>query len=299
MNSYVTPTGQAGSLNDSGHYQLSIILPRLHEPRNIIKNTLRRISNISETISIEIIIVNDGGNSSDLTGFEDRYPQLRIIHNRRCQGKGYSIRRGVSKAKGRYIFYSDIDLPIGLTDLVDSLHGELTTTPPPMIIGQRTRSPASDTVTSNPARRMTSTWFRKIFQLIIQSNIADSQCPFKLIERSFALRLFGLSSVNGYAFDAELIFLAHQLGIELVQKKITWTDTRAPWTVTKSLKTFLHMTGELLLIRVRGMLVSSRLRGEREEIEQELGSYESTQPIYSTSPHQWAGTPNRGCTLEE
>lgn len=280
MNSYINPMAQAGSLGDDKYYELSIILPRLHEPRDIIKSSLRRISNISERISMEIIIVNDGGEPSDLAGFEDSYPNLRIIHNRRCQGKGYSIRRGVNKARGRYIFYSDIDLPIGLTDLVDSLPSAPATIQPAMIIGQRIRSAASDPVTSNLARRMTSAWFRKIFQFVIHSNVSDSQCPFKLFERSVALRLFGLSSVNGYAFDAELIFLAHQLGIELAQKKITWTDTRAPWTLAKSLKTFLHMTRELLLIRLRGTLVSSRLKGEREEIEQELASsYKITLPL--------------------
>lgn len=269
MNAPITLAPTPGPLHATGEYHLSIVLPRLHEPREVIKSTLRRISHISESISLQVIIVNDGGDPSELIGLDQYFPRLRIIHNLKCRGKGYSVRRGVSQASGRYIFYSDIDLPIGLTDLVEALPGLQVPSRPQMLVGQRVQSGSTSQTTSNSARRVTSKLFRRVFKLLIHKRVSDSQCPFKLIERKAARRLFGLSCVNGYAFDAELIFLAQQLGIELVQKNIAWTDTRAPWALMKSLNIFLRMTTELLLIRLRGTLTSSRIEGEREEIEQE------------------------------
>ena len=66
----------------------------------------------------------------------------------------------------------------------------------------------------------------KIFQIIrklILDNykIQDTQCGFKVMKREAALKIFPFMTVERFAFDAEIIFLATKYGCKIKELPIT------------------------------------------------------------------------------
>ena len=47
--------------------------------------------------------------------------------------------------------------------------------------------------------------------------LKDTQCGFKLFESAAAKRLFGASRIDGFAFDAEILFLAGRFGYRVAE----------------------------------------------------------------------------------
>ena len=54
--------------------------------------------------------------------------------------------------------------------------------------------------------------------------IDDTQCGFKLFERTVARDLFTVSTINGYGFDLELLFIAQQRGYLIAEVPVNWAD---------------------------------------------------------------------------
>ena len=75
-------------------------------------------------------------------------------------------------------------------------------------------------------------WYRSLlggcFNALVRlggiQGIGDTQCGFKLFERSVARDLFSVSTINGYGFDLELLFVAQQRGYRIAEVPVNWTD---------------------------------------------------------------------------
>ena len=50
--------------------------------------------------------------------------------------------------------------------------------------------------------------------------MSDSQCGFKAFRRDAARRIFALAEVDGFAFDFEMILLAKEKGIKIVEMPV-------------------------------------------------------------------------------
>lgn len=170
----------------------------------------------------------------------------------------WQAKRGVARAEGRFVFYSDIDLPIDLNAVPVAIH-RLAGADKKLLIGRRVRSQAG--ATSNGNRRLTSTLFRFLFQRVLDPETGDSQCPFKLIEGSFAKQLFSDIVINGYAFDAEIIHKTRLMNEDIIQMDVGWIDTRAPWGMVKTVIVFFRMLFDVCLIPVYWFVNRERLNG--------------------------------------
>lgn len=86
---------------------ISVVIPAFNEEHNItaaIDSVTRALQGAVD--DYEIIVVNDG--SRDKTGvvaeeFARRDPQVRVLHNERNSGYGFTLRRGISAATKTYI----------------------------------------------------------------------------------------------------------------------------------------------------------------------------------------------------
>ena len=95
--------------------KISIIIPCYNEI-NTIEKIIDKIL-LQETFDKEIIIIDD--NSTDgtrdlLESIKDKYSKLII--NSKNYGKGYSIKKGISKATGEIILIQDADLEYDPSD---------------------------------------------------------------------------------------------------------------------------------------------------------------------------------------
>ena len=63
-------------------------------------------------------------------------------------------------------------------------------------------------------------WLRSITGL----RIRDTQCGFKFFPAPVARDLFDRQKIDGYMFDAEILYIAHKLGYSIKEVPVTWRD---------------------------------------------------------------------------
>lgn len=200
------------------HNEAARILPYLHSIRDKLSRQDR---------SYEIIVVDDGSLDDTIKvvrRFAETEPGLRLIPLPTCTGKGGAVRQGMLAARGRLQLFADADGATAITEL-DRLEQAILNGAD-MAIGSR--SPAS----RQQGFTVNTTWYRSIlggcFNTVVRlggiSGIGDTQCGFKLFKRSVAQDLFSVSSINGYGFDLELLFVAQQRSYRIAEVPVNWTN---------------------------------------------------------------------------
>ena len=90
---------------------LSIIIPVYNEEKTVIKVLNKLKENNPKLLEYEIIVIDDGSTDNSRKLLEDNknlYNKLLI--NERNKGKGFSVKKGIENASGKYIIFQDADL---------------------------------------------------------------------------------------------------------------------------------------------------------------------------------------------
>ena len=77
--------------------------------------------------------------------------------------------------------------------------------------------------------------------------INDTQCGFKLFRQSVATDLFTVSSIDGYGFDLELLYVAQQRGYHIAEIPVNWSHQ--PGSKFRVIRDGFAMLRELTLIK--------------------------------------------------
>jgi len=64
--------------------------------------------------------------------------------------------------------------------------------------------------------------FSAVQRLVAPLPERDTQCPVKAFRAASAREVFAASSVNGWAFDVEVLRLAHQKGCRVAEIPVRW-----------------------------------------------------------------------------
>lgn len=208
---------------------LSVVIPAYNEQERIadslyqVKEYLR-----AQPYRSELIVVDDG--SSDLTTEVvktiDIYGQeiheqapSEIVENVKNVGKGFSIARGLLKARGQIVLFTDADLSTPIEELEKLLphfaRGAA------MVIGSRNTADAI--VERKPFyRRIMSGALHLLARLLAVPGIRDTQCGFKAYRRETAHRVALLQQIYGFAFDLEHLYIARRLGLRIDEVGVRW-----------------------------------------------------------------------------
>lgn len=196
---------------------ISVILPVYNEEKCIEKTLNAVFSFLQKRSFYQFIFVDDGSNDMTpeiirnklaSTG-EDR---VKLIDGAGHKGKGHAVRTGVLRAEGDYICFIDGDLAYSLTHL-DALIESLSRSD--IVIGSRRHASVIDKNDSCPIRGFIGMTFNIISRTILRLPFSDMQAGLKGFRRDAAQELFGLQTLNGFAFDAELIYLAQKKGFTI------------------------------------------------------------------------------------
>jgi len=165
-------------------------------------------------LAAEVIVADDG--SSDGTGeaFADAVaslPQAAITYRYLPlphRGKGSAVRAGVGSATGDPIVFLDADLTIPV-DIIDRFIRA--------IDGGADIAIASRYVTGSVVRRpwwrrFMGSGYRACVRAIVPTGVQDTQCGGKAYTAEAAKDLFLRQRLHGFAFDAEVLFLARRAG---------------------------------------------------------------------------------------
>jgi dolichyl-phosphate beta-glucosyltransferase len=201
---------------------LSIIIPAYNEQSRLPK-TLEQVFHFlgKQSFKSEVIVVENG--STDKTfevaqKFAEQHKNLRVIHNEE-RGKGGAVQRGVREAEGEYVFICDADLSMPVEEISKFL--------PPALkdfdiaIGSR-EAPGAVRYNEPHYRHLTGRVFNLLIRLMVLPNLQDTQCGFKCLRAEVARDIFPFQTLTGWAFDVELLYIAHQHGYRILEIPIDW-----------------------------------------------------------------------------
>jgi dolichyl-phosphate beta-glucosyltransferase len=118
----------------------------------------------------------------------------------------------VLRATGQVIAFTDADLPYDL-DGVRRAYDAIAGNQCEVVFGARD---LEDSAVRAPRRvmRTLATWvFRGIVQFLVSRQVTDTQCGLKVFSRRAAVEIFSRATVDGFAFDAEVVYLTHRLSL--------------------------------------------------------------------------------------
>lgn len=206
---------------------LTIVVPAYNEAARLASGAerLRRagLDGAFDWSTTELCIVDDG--SSDATAavaaeVAATFPRASVHSLGANRGKGGAVRAGVALATGARICFLDADSSIDphhVADLVAALdHADVA-------MGSRTAGGGSIDY-GHRLRTLGGRAFNALVRALTGLPYADTQCGLKGFTAPAAKLLFGLTHVDGFAFDVELLRCATTLGLSIEEVPVTWTE---------------------------------------------------------------------------
>ena len=194
---------------------LSIVLPCLDEAERLPGTLAAYLAHFPpDRVEVELIVVDDGS-TDGTTAIADQIaaadPRVRVVRTTRNHGKGYAVRTGIQASLGEVVVFTDADGSYGPEQL-ERVMAALDRAP--VAIGARLGSQAG---AGPPLRRLASRVFNRVMRLLLGLPFHDTQCGLKGFRRGAAEATFRRAKVDGFAFDAEALWIARRLGIEVVE----------------------------------------------------------------------------------
>ncbi len=205
---------------------LSVVIPAYNEEQRL-GSSLEKITAYldSPPVDAEVIVVDDG--SSDATArIATEFLQGRraqILSNDENRGKGYSARRGVLAATGRWVLLTDADLSAPI-DEYDNLAAVVREQDVDVAIGSRGLEESEIEIRQNPIREAMGKTFNWCIRRMTGLPFRDTQCGFKLMDRDRTRPLFERMVVDRFAFDVEFLYLCVKFGLQVREVPVAWAN---------------------------------------------------------------------------
>jgi len=166
----------------------------------------------------EIIVVDDGSSAAPVLDAADLPPGVQLIRHSRNLGKGGAVRTGVARARGRYVVFTDSDLPFSLEPLPTTL--AWLRDGADIVIGDRLHAESDAVVAVGPLRRLSSLVYTWLVEHALGLDFEDTQCGYKGYRAEAAQALYGALEVTSFAFDAELLLRARAAGYRVLRQPV-------------------------------------------------------------------------------
>jgi len=235
----------------SGSISCSIILPAYNEAARILPY-LRSITAYMQDRGqlYEVLVVDDGSTDATASVVETMASTVRevqLLRVPRRRGKGAAVRRGMQAAVGQVQLFADAD---GATPIQ-----ELARLEQAMANGADVAIGSRALASQLPGYTVQTRWYRTILTTLFSSvvrrsslrGITDTQCGFKLFRQHVAADLFRVSSIDGYGFDLELLYVAQQRSYRIVEIPVNWSHQ--PNSKFRVFRDVLAMLREMAVIR--------------------------------------------------
>ncbi len=229
---------------------LSIIIPVFNESRRI--HNLNTISNYikEKKLPFEIIIVNDGSTDDTLRILNKTKTKtnFKIISYKINKGKGYAIKKGVSKSVGKFILFCDIDLSTPIQELdkfmpLTKFHD--------VLIATRRIKESKFIIHQPPLRESLGRVFTSLSNFSLGLNISDLTCGFKLFSKNSAKEIFPRLRINRWGFDSELLLIAKKREFRIKEVGVNWKND--PLTTVKFPHDIIKSFIELIEIKINDL----------------------------------------------
>lgn len=232
--------------------RLSVVLPAYNEEARL-PATLAAWSAYlaAQPYRSEIVVADDGSRDDTAAvaeAFAADHDGVRVLRLQPNRGKGSAVRQGVLAAEGQVVLFADADLGIPAEFAATALS---------------TIDAGADVATGERSLRSYAREERSIVRLLaggaVQISrralgltfIRDSQCGYKAFRRQAAQAIFGKATINSFAFDVEVLYLARRLGFAVRPFPVDVSfQAGSTYDVRKHLPRFLK---DILRVRVNAL----------------------------------------------
>lgn len=203
---------------------LSVVIPAYNEAKRLAP-TVRHIVDYlrRDGRSFEVVVVDDG--SADATAEVARSvdaDEVLVLRHMVNRGKGAALRTGVLASQGRRVLILDADMSTPI-DEMPRLEPHLEEAE--VVFGSRAVEDSNVTVYQPFHRVMMGKVFNLVIRLAGVRGMRDTQCGFKLLDGEVARQLFAELTVDRFAYDVELVWLARHRGYRVAEQGVLWADS--------------------------------------------------------------------------
>lgn len=201
-------------------HDLTLVIPAYNEESRL-PQTLTDTKSYLDSwgINYRVIVVDDGSKDATATLTQAHGLRFSTISQSNA-GKGSAVRNGLLAARGRVVAFTDADLPYDL-DALKSAYQTIRAGQRHVVFGSRTMKGAASHVERRWMRTIASSVFRSMMTLLVSRQVTDTQCGLKVFSHHAARKIFSRATVNGFAFDAEVVYLTHLLDLSFETIPVT------------------------------------------------------------------------------
>ncbi len=207
---------------------ISFVIPCYNEEARIEKTfeALTRVV-IPRGLKLDqIIFVDDGSIDKTFVRMTDFAKSsnlpISVISYKTNRGKGNAIRIGMTASTADYSLFFDADMSTPLSELAK--FAPVMKTGVDVIIGTR-KNGHSTVVKHQPLmRELMGKVFTKITQILLGVGVTDFTCGFKAFSRNATNTIFPKAIIEGWGYDAEIIFLAARYKFKIKEVAVTWAN---------------------------------------------------------------------------
>ena len=212
--------------------RLSVVIPAFNEQARL-PRTLEeacgwldaRLAEGSMFSDYELLVVDDGssdGTAEAVEAFAGQRRRVRLLRRPENRGKGAAVRSGMLAADGEIRLFMDADHSTHIRELARGW--PLLLAGADIVIGSRQHAESEIGRHQSWLRESMGKCFNAMMRAVTGIALLDTQCGFKIFTAECAEALFPRQRIEGFSFDVELVYLALQMGFELVEMPVRWVN---------------------------------------------------------------------------
>ncbi len=212
---------------------LSVVVPAYREGLRIHDNLLRllkELDGIGEPY--EVLVVSDG--NTDATVAEARRvgsDRVSVLEYASNMGKGFALAYGMRQARGTFVAFIDADMeldPVAIPTFLSMMRRSGSD----VVVGSKRHRLS---IVHYPAYRRFQSWvYQILIRLLFNLDVRDTQTGVKLFRRQVLSEALPRLAVKRFAWDLELLVVAHHLGYRKIVEGPIRLDYRFETTVRLS-----------------------------------------------------------------
>ncbi len=194
-------------------HEFSLVIPAYNE-QDRLPWTLAELQRFLGATGIDyrVLVADDGSTDHTATLAEELGPRFSTVSLRQNRGKGAAVRNAMLRATGQVLAFTDADLPFELEslrqayDLVRRAQCEV-------VFGARDLAQSTHRAKRKLSRTLATWLFREVVKRLVSHEVTDTQCGLKAFSLRAGREIFSRLTLDGFSFDAEVVFLTQRLGL--------------------------------------------------------------------------------------
>ncbi len=194
-------------------HDFSVVVPAYNEESRL-PWTLAELRRFLDQWGIDyrVLVADDGSSDRTPSLAEQMGARFSTVFLDRHRGKGAAVRNAMLRATGRVVAFTDADLPFELESLRQA-YQFVGTQRCEVVFGARDLAQSSNRAKRKLSRTIATFVFREVVKRLVSHEVTDTQCGLKAFSLHAAEEVFSRVTLEGFSFDAEVVFLTQRLGL--------------------------------------------------------------------------------------